>query len=121
MNKITIIGNVGQAPETKDINENNQVTRFSVATSERWKDNQGNKQERTQWHNCEAWNNLSKLVDKYVNKGDKIAIVGSMAYDQYDKDGVKMTAAKIKVSEVHFLTKKDESVSSSEQDGDLPF
>ena len=127
MNKITIIGNIGQDPETKHINDTSQVTRISVATTERWKDKQGNKQESTQWHNCEAWNNLSKLVDQYTKKGDKVAIVGSLVYDQYEKDGVKMTAAKIKVSEVHFLTSKVDSQSSAgsaippQGEGDLPF
>lgn len=77
----TIIGNVGKDPEVKTFSNGNCVARFPVATTRRWKDKQGQKQEKTQWHNVECYQSgsnglVTSVIQPYVKKGDKIHIVG---------------------------------------------
>ena len=90
MNRITLIGNAGKEPETHVINENSSVTKFSFATNETYKNKSGEKVTETQWHNLVMWNRLGEIAAKYVKKGDKLAIVGSVKYRDYeDKEGNK--------------------------------
>ena len=83
VNKCTIIGRLGQAPESRDIG-NNSVCNFSVATSEKWKDKDGVKQEKTSWHNIKAWGKLGEICQKYLDKGDQVYIEGSIEYREND-------------------------------------
>ena len=78
LNKVILIGNVGKDPETRMFDNNSSVSRFSLATSERYKDKQGNVQENTEWHNIVCWRGLSEIVDKYVKKGNRLYIEGKI-------------------------------------------
>ncbi len=100
MNKATLIGNVGKDPESRTIGET-QVCNFSLATTRRFKDKDGNKV--TDWHNIQAWGKTAELIQQYVKKGDKIAIEGEIQYREYEKDGVKRLAVNINCSDVEFL------------------
>ena len=108
LNKVTLIGNLGNDPEVRSTTGGNRVATFSLATSRSWNDASGTKQEKTEWHRCVAWNsNFSKLADvveKYVKKGDKVYIEGSIEYGQYqDKDGQTRYTTDIRVRELIML------------------
>lgn len=118
-NKITLIGNVGKDPEVMTVNNGTQLAKFSLATTENWKDKSGEWQQSTDWHNIEAWGNTAGYIERNVHKGAKVAVVGSLHYDQWEKDGVKRTTAKIKVSEISILEKVDRS-SNAGQSNNAP-
>jgi single-strand DNA-binding protein len=113
LNRVELIGNIGQFPETRATQNGARVCTFSVATSERWRDTNGEYQERTQWHRCVAWSNrqgggITDVIQEYVAKGDKIYIEGRLEYRQWeDKNGVKHTAAEIRVLQMILLGHSD--------------
>lgn len=92
LNKVTIIGNVGQDPEFRDVTTSQRVANLSIATTETWKDkNSGEKKERTEWHRVVVWNDgLVSVIEKYVKKGTKIYVEGQLQTrkwkDKEDKD-----------------------------------
>lgn len=112
LNQVHLIGNVGAEPEVKQVNES-KVVRLSLATSETFKDKSGNKQTETQWHNVQAWGALADIIEKYVKKGDKIYIGGSVKYRQWEKDGAKHYATEIKGTEIIMLGGKSEKKQST--------
>jgi len=69
VNKVTLIGRLGSDPEVKKLDNGNAVANFSLATSEKYKDKQGNKQENTEWHNIVLWGRLAEIAEKYLEKG----------------------------------------------------
>lgn len=101
INKAIIIGNVGQDPVINTSQSGKRSARFSVATSERWKDKQtGEKRERTEWHNVSVLNDsLVTVIEKYVKKGSKLYVEGAMSTDKYtDKQGIERWSTKVLVS-----------------------
>lgn len=91
LNCVTLIGNVGKAPELRSFQNGNRCATFSIATGESWKDKQtGEKKEKVQWHNIAVFEErLVDLVEKYVNKGDKLYIEGQLETRKWtDKDGI---------------------------------
>lgn len=99
LNKVNLIGNVGNSPETKSFQNGNRVINFTLATSESYKDKNGEKQTTTQWHNITVLNeNTIKFVESYVKKGMKLYVEGSIKYEKYTaQDGTEKTATKIVV------------------------
>ena len=83
MNVMFLIGNVGRDPEIRTTTGGSKVATFSIATTERWKDKDGERQERTTWHNCVVWGPLVNVVEDYVHKGSKIAVQGRMEVRKY--------------------------------------
>ena len=75
INKITILGNLGNQPETKTLENGAIVTQFNVATSESWKDDSGEKKTETEWHRVVAWNKLAEIIQKYCKKGSKVCLL----------------------------------------------
>jgi len=79
VNKVIIVGNVGTEPEIRSMQSGDRVASFSVATSERWKDKNGERQEKTEWHKVSIFSQpLVKLVESYVNKGSKLYLEGQL-------------------------------------------
>jgi single-strand DNA-binding protein len=108
LNKVTLIGNLGSDPEVRSATGGNRVANFSLATSRTWNDASGAKQEKTEWHKCVAWNTkfsqLADIVERYVKKGDKLYVEGSIEYRQWqDKDGQTKYMTEIKVRELIML------------------
>jgi single-strand DNA-binding protein len=108
LNKVTLIGNLGQDPEIRSTNGGNRVATFSLATSRSWNDQSGVKQEKTEWHRCVVWNSkssqLADIVERYVKKGDKIYVEGRIEYRQWqDKDGQTRYTTEINVREMLML------------------
>ncbi len=89
LNKVQLIGNLGKDPELKYTPSGVAVATFSIATSESWKDQEGNQQEKTEWHNIVAWRKLAEICGEYLKKGKKVYIEGKIQTRNYEKDGVK--------------------------------
>ncbi len=107
MQKTTLIGNLGSNPELRDAN-GTPVCSFSVATTERWKDGQGNKQEKTEWHQIVAWGNLATICDKYLSKGSKVYIEGKNQTRKWtDKNNVERYITQILAKEMEMLGGSD--------------
>ncbi len=103
-NKVTLIGNIGQNPEMKELTGGNKVAKFSLATNETYKNKAGEKVEDTQWHNLVAWGKTAEIIEKYVKKGSEIAIEGKLMNRNYtDKDGIKRYVTEIQVNELVML------------------
>lgn len=78
LNKVCLLGRVGKNPDIRTTQSGDKCANFSIATSESWKDKQGQKQERTEWHNVVIWGSLAGIVEKYVQKGSQIYIEGQL-------------------------------------------
>jgi single-strand DNA-binding protein len=99
VNKVIIVGNLGRDPEVRYLPSGDPVANFSLATTESWRDKSGAKKEETQWHQVEVFGKTAEVVRDYCTKGKQIYLEGSIRYDEWtDKDGVKKTKAKIRVS-----------------------
>ena len=111
VNKVTLIGNLGNDPEVRTTAGGGKVATFSLATSRQWNSQTGEKQEKTEWHRCVAWNGrqgsgmgLADIVEKYCRKGERVYVEGSIEYGQYkDKEGQTRYTTDIKVRELMLL------------------
>ncbi|ABF41224.1 single-strand binding protein [Candidatus Koribacter versatilis Ellin345] len=105
VNKVILVGNVGKDPEVKYTPQGTAIARFSVATSERFKDKQGEWQDRTEWHSITAWQKLAEIVGEYVKKGNKIYIEGRLRTDSWDdqKTGEKKYRTEIVANDIVLL------------------
>ena len=109
MNKVMFIGNVGQEPEVRYVDQGVAVARVRLATTERGYTLQNGTQvpEHTDWHNVILWRRLAEVVEKYVHKGDKLYIEGRIRYTTYDdKQGQKRYATEIWADNMEMLTPK---------------
>jgi len=113
INKAIILGRLGASPELKQLNAGNSVVNFSVATTKSWTDKDGSKQERTEWHKCNAFGKKAEVLAKYLDKGSLIYIEGEIQTRSWeDNDGNKKYATEILVGDFQFLggvNKKDDS------------
>jgi single-strand DNA-binding protein len=97
LNKVLLIGNLGRDPELKSTPSGQSVARFSVATTETWKNQSGEKQSKTEWHNIVVWGKQAEIAEKYLRKGKQVMIEGRIQYREYTgQDGVKKTACDIR-------------------------
>jgi single-strand DNA-binding protein len=107
MNVIFLIGNVGSDPDIRTTQGGTQVANFSLATSERWKDKDGEKQEKTTWHRITVWGPLSKVVEGWVTKGSKLAIQGRLESRKWtDRDGNEKLAWEVNTTNLELLGEK---------------
>ena len=105
-NKVQLIGNLGMDPEMKTF-DNGQMARFSIATSEKYTNGKGEQVENTQWHNVVAWGKTAEIAEKYLQKGQQVAIEGKLETRQYDdKDGQKRYITQVVCNELLMLGKK---------------
>ena len=106
-NKVQLIGNVGQLPEVKTLDNGKKVANLSLATNETYINVTGEKITNTQWHNIVAWGKSAEIIEDYVKKGDEIAIEGKLQYETYeDKDGKKRYLTKININDLLMLGSK---------------
>lgn len=114
LNKVSLIGNLGQDPEVRSIANGGRVANFSLATSRQWSGQGGDKQEKTEWHRIVAWNNpkatgtgLADVVEKFVKKGDKLYVEGRIEYRSWqDKEGQTRYTTEIIANEIIMLSGK---------------
>jgi single-strand DNA-binding protein len=105
VNKVILVGNCGQDPDTRYMASGGAATNISIATSETWKDkNTGDQQERTEWHRVVFFNRLAEIVGEYVKKGSKVYIEGSLRTRKWQtKDGQDRYTTEIVASEMQML------------------
>lgn len=112
INKVILIGNVGQAPEiryTGDVNNGTKVATFRVATTERYRDRSGNLQEHTEWHSIVVWRNTADVVEKYVKKGTQVYIEGRLRSRSWDdQNGNKRYVTEIVADTLQLLGRRPE-------------
>lgn len=107
LNKAMLIGRLGQDPEVRYTQANTAVATLSIATSERFKDSNGEAQERTEWHRVVAWGRLAEICQQYLNKGSLVYIEGPIQTRSWeDKDGQKKYTTEIKALQMTMLDSK---------------
>jgi single-strand DNA-binding protein len=108
LNKIMLIGNLGNDPELRSTAGGGRVATFSLATSRNWTGPNGERQEKTEWHRCVAWNGkgsgLADVVERYAKKGDRIYVEGRIEYRQWqDKEGQTRYTTEVNVRDILLL------------------
>ena len=136
LNKIMLIGNVGDDPDVRTTSSGTPVAKMSLATSREWTNKDGSKQEKTEWHRLTVWGKLADVVKRYVKKGDRLYVEGRIEYSESESDGQKRYWTNVNVFEMVMLggapggggrgsSQSDTSSSSesktSEPEKDLPF
>ena len=125
-----MIGNVGKNPDIRTIDQGGQqvkVASFTIATSEKYTDRNGQSHENTEWHSCVCWRKQAELIEKYVSKGDKLFIEGKLRTRKYEKNGEDRYVTEVVVDTMQFLGKKQEKneqpqmQESAPADDDMPF
>ena len=117
LNKVILIGNLGADPEVRSTSNGSRVATLSLATSRRWKNQAGEQQEKTEWHRVILWNNkgstLADLAERYMKKGDKIYVEGSIEYRSWqDREGQTRYTTEITAREVILLSGRGEGAES---------
>ena len=107
LHKVLIIGNLGRDVELKYSQNGTAVGRMAVATSDIWTDAQGQKQEKTEWHNVTVFQKLAENCEKYLKKGSKVFVEGKLQTDSYEKEGQTHYSTKIIANVVQFLDSKE--------------
>ena len=122
VNKVTIIGNMGNDPETRDLPNGGAVTNITLATSESWKDKTtGQQQERTEWHRVCFFGKLAEIAGEYLRKGSKVYIEGSLRTRKWQgKDGQDRYTTEIVASEMQMLDGKPEGAAAAPQQQRAP-
>jgi single-strand DNA-binding protein len=126
VNKVILLGNIGKDPEVRETKAGN-IVNLTMATSERYTDKSGQKQENTEWHNLVVFGKLADVVAKYVKKGDKLYVEGSITTRKWeDKEGNTRYTTEVKVRDLTMLggaEKKPQPALATVDEGedDLPF
>lgn len=129
LNKVILIGRLGRDPELRYMPNGEAVCNFSVATSESWKDSNGQKQERSEWHNVTMYRKLAEIAGQYLKQGSQVYIEGKIKSRKYtDKNGVERTAYDIIANELKMLggntqtpAQKPQPAQAQEDIDDVPF
>ena len=136
VNKVILIGNVGQDPETRYLTSGSAVTNFTLATSEQWKDrDSGEGRSKTEWHRITVFGKLAEIAGQYLRKGSKVYIEGKLQTRSWDKDGTKMYTTEINAKELVMLDSRGEggdtggfeapkassAAPADDMDSDIPF
>ncbi len=115
VNKVILVGNLGGDPELRYTPAGTAVATFSVATSESWKDKDGNAQERTEWHRIVVWSKLAEIAGEYLKKGSQVYLEGRITTRSWqDKDGVKKYMTEVVAQNFLMLGRKADGSGSRE-------
>ena len=122
INQVILLGFVGKDPEIRSFDNGIKVATFSIATSTGgYKKQDGTEvPEKTSWHNIVAWRGLADIAEKYIHKGDKLTVIGSISYREYEKDGIKRYATDILAYDLVLIGKSDQNVKPSITANDIP-
>ena len=108
LNKVMLIGNLGKDPERQTLEGNIKVAKFSLATTESYKDENGQTHSQTEWHNIVLWRGLADLAEKFLHKGNLIHLEGKIKTRSYDdKQGNKKYVTEIIAEQIILLDKKE--------------
>jgi single-strand DNA-binding protein len=109
INKVILLGNVGKDPDVRHLDNNATVARFSLATSESYKNKNGEKVTNTEWHNIVAWRNHAEFAGKYIKKGTLLYVEGKIRTRSWDdKDGNKRYTTEIEVENFQLLSRRSD-------------
>jgi len=131
VNKVILVGHLGRDPEVRTIDSGAKVARFSIATTESYKDKNGERKDVTEWHNVVCWRNLADIAERYLTKGKLIYLEGKLQTRSWEDNGAKRYATEVVANDFKMLGAKGDSapapmstnVSSSEPaktDNELP-
>ncbi|MHB0754681.1 single-stranded DNA-binding protein [Polaribacter sp. M15] len=121
INKVILIGNLGDDVKMHYFDDQNCVGRFPIATSESYTNKQtGEKITNTDWHNIVVRNGLAKVCEKYLGKGDKVYVEGKLKNRQWEQDGVKRYSTEVQVNEMTMLSNKRNDTNSSQPQQNQP-
>ena len=98
INKAILVGNLGREPDIRSSSKGETIANLALATSETWKDKEGNKQERTEWHRVVVFGRLADVCQKYLHKGSKIYVEGKLQTRKWDKNGVDQYTTEVVLS-----------------------
>ena len=104
-NRVQLIGNVGNDPEVKTLENGTKLAHLNIATTERYKNDKGEKVEQTEWHRVTAWGKTAEIIEKYVVKGKEVAVEGKLTHRSYDKNGEKKFVTEVIVNEILLLSR----------------
>lgn len=111
INKVILVGNLGNDPETRYLPDGNAVTNISIATSESWKDkNTGQQNDRTEWHRVVFFRRLAEVAGEYLKKGSKVYIEGKLRTRQWEKEGQKHYSTEIVADEMQMLDSRGDNM-----------
>ena len=117
INKVILVGNLGQDPEVKYTAGGDAVTTLSIATSDSWKDKDtGQDQERTEWHRVVLWRRLAEIAGEYLNKGSKVYVEGQLRTRKWEQEGQTRYTTEIIARELQFLDSKNTTESPKTND-----
>lgn len=116
LNKVLLIGNLGRDPEVRYMPNGEAVANFSIATTENWKDKNGQKQEKTEWHNIVMYRRLAEIAGEYLKKGRPVYIEGRLQTRKWEKDGVTRYTTEIVADQMQMLGGRDGGTSTSFDD-----
>ncbi len=120
INKVILVGNLGQDPEIKYTAGGAAVTTLSIATSDSWKDkDSGMEQERTEWHRVVLWRRLAEIAGEYLKKGSKVYIEGQLQTRKWEKEGQTRYTTEIIARDIQFLDSKGSASPSDQEDPGL--
>lgn len=106
-NKVQLIGNLGNTPEVINLESGKKLAKFSIATNENYKNAKGEQIKDTQWHNVVAWGKTADIIEKYLQKGNEVAVEGKLVTRSYDdKDGNKRYISEVVINELLMLGNK---------------
>ena len=121
LNKVMLIGRLGNDPEIRYTQDGAAVANFSIATSESWKDKEsGQKMEKTEWHKIVAWKRLAEISGEFLKKGKEVYIEGKLQTSSWEKDGVRRYKTEIHATYMQMLGGKDKP-SPEDTEEPIPF
>ena len=123
INKVILVGNLGKDPEVRHLEGGTSVAHFTLATNDYYKDKQGNRVERTEWHNITAWRGLAEMAEKYLKKGQQVYVEGKLRTRQFqDKDNQTRYITEIVADEISMLGGRphNDDTAAAEQSAAVP-
>ncbi len=121
-NSVRLIGRVGNEPQVKKLGNGRTVVNFSVATTEMYRDSEGNRKSETTWHRIVAWGQPAAVAEKYLKKGSEIAVEGKLANRNWDgRDGEKHFRTEVNISSLLLLAKNNQTQKTAKAGNELPF
>ena len=110
VNKVILLGNLGQDPEIRHLPSGTKVANFSIATSESYVNKEGQKVEQTEWHRIELWDGLANIAEQYLKKGNQVYIEGKIRSEEYqDKSGNTARSYKIRATSMNLIGSRNDA------------
>jgi single-strand DNA-binding protein len=118
VNKVILLGNLGSDPEVRYLESGSVVASFNIATSEKYKGKDGNMIEQTEWHRIELWDNLAKIAEQYLKKGNSVYVEGKIRTEEWtDKEGIQRKGIRIRGTSITLVGGNNNNNASQENTG----